>query len=82
MNQVQILGFLVSWEGNADKSTAAMAYFITPCVATVGMLVCYLLLPHLVSTGMRTTIRKNHQNLVEHIRNLTGGFYILELLEI
>lgn len=49
-----------------------MAYFITPCVATVGMLVCYLLLPHLV---------KFTQTLVEHTRELAGGLYIVEQLE-
>lgn len=38
------------YEGNADKCTAAMGYFITPCVATLGMLLCYLLLLNLVST--------------------------------
>uniref|UniRef100_A0A3Q0RSC7 Solute carrier family 29 member 2 n=1 Tax=Amphilophus citrinellus TaxID=61819 RepID=A0A3Q0RSC7_AMPCI len=27
---------------------AALGYFITPCVATLGTLLCYLLLPHLV----------------------------------
>lgn len=27
-----------------------MGYFITPCVATLGTLLCYLLLPHLVRT--------------------------------
>lgn len=31
-----------------------MGYFITPCVATLGMLPCYLLLPHLVRTRMQT----------------------------
>uniref|UniRef100_A0A3B4GRD3 Solute carrier family 29 member 2 n=1 Tax=Pundamilia nyererei TaxID=303518 RepID=A0A3B4GRD3_9CICH len=31
-----------------DQSSAALGYFITPCVATLGTLVCYLLLPRLV----------------------------------
>ncbi|XP_041839898.1 equilibrative nucleoside transporter 2-like isoform X2 [Melanotaenia boesemani] len=30
-----------------DPSSAALGYFITPCVATLGILICYLLLPHL-----------------------------------
>uniref|UniRef100_A0A3Q1H1N6 Solute carrier family 29 member 2 n=1 Tax=Acanthochromis polyacanthus TaxID=80966 RepID=A0A3Q1H1N6_9TELE len=30
-----------------DQSSAALGYFITPCVATLGTLMCYLLLPHL-----------------------------------
>uniref|UniRef100_A0AAQ6A7C0 Solute carrier family 29 member 2 n=1 Tax=Amphiprion ocellaris TaxID=80972 RepID=A0AAQ6A7C0_AMPOC len=30
-----------------DQSSAALGYFITPCVATLGTLLCYLLLPHL-----------------------------------
>ncbi|XP_047189701.1 equilibrative nucleoside transporter 2 [Scophthalmus maximus] len=32
---------------DAEKSLAALGYFITPCVATLGTLLCYLLLPHL-----------------------------------
>uniref|UniRef100_A0A3Q1I1P1 Solute carrier family 29 member 2 n=1 Tax=Acanthochromis polyacanthus TaxID=80966 RepID=A0A3Q1I1P1_9TELE len=31
------------------SNSAALGYFITPCVATLGTLMCYLLLPHLVS---------------------------------
>ncbi|KAM6940534.1 equilibrative nucleoside transporter 2-like [Xenentodon cancila] len=30
-----------------DQNSAALGYFITPCVATLGTLLCYLLLPHL-----------------------------------
>ncbi|KAM4612191.1 equilibrative nucleoside transporter 2-like [Polymixia lowei] len=41
------LAMLCSILSNADESTAAMGYFITPCVATLVTLVCYLLLPHL-----------------------------------
>uniref|UniRef100_A0A8D3BHV2 Equilibrative nucleoside transporter 2-like n=1 Tax=Scophthalmus maximus TaxID=52904 RepID=A0A8D3BHV2_SCOMX len=33
---------------DAEKSLAALGYFITPCVATLGTLLCYLLLPHLI----------------------------------
>ncbi|XP_033985609.1 equilibrative nucleoside transporter 2-like isoform X2 [Trematomus bernacchii] len=36
-----------SSEANADRSSAALGYFITPCVATLGTLLCFLLLPHL-----------------------------------
>lgn len=31
-----------------DSQSAALGYFITPCVATVLTLCCYLVLPHLV----------------------------------
>ncbi|XP_070840333.1 equilibrative nucleoside transporter 2-like [Chaetodon trifascialis] len=41
------LAMLLSIFSNADKSSAALGYFITPCVATLGTLLCYLLLPHL-----------------------------------
>ncbi|XP_070770346.1 equilibrative nucleoside transporter 2-like [Enoplosus armatus] len=41
------LAMLFSILSNADKSSAALGYFITPCVATLGTLLCYLLLPHL-----------------------------------
>ncbi|XP_033479483.2 equilibrative nucleoside transporter 2-like [Epinephelus lanceolatus] len=41
------LAMLLSILSNADESSAALGYFITPCVATLGTLMCYLLLPHL-----------------------------------
>ncbi|KAM9857200.1 equilibrative nucleoside transporter 2-like [Aulostomus maculatus] len=41
------LAMLLSIFSNADERLAALGYFITPCVATLGTLVCYLLLPHL-----------------------------------
>ncbi|KAJ7996326.1 hypothetical protein DPEC_G00235930 [Dallia pectoralis] len=41
------LASLLSIISNADKATAALGYFITPCVATLVTLLCYLLLPHL-----------------------------------
>ncbi|XP_029914187.1 equilibrative nucleoside transporter 2-like [Myripristis murdjan] len=41
------LAMLFSILSNADKSLAALGYFITPCVATLGTLLCYLLLPRL-----------------------------------
>ncbi|XP_070711669.1 equilibrative nucleoside transporter 2-like [Pempheris klunzingeri] len=45
------LAMLFSILSNADKSSAALGYFITPCVATLGTLLCYLLLPHLEFAG-------------------------------
>ncbi|XP_003972280.1 equilibrative nucleoside transporter 2-like isoform X1 [Takifugu rubripes] len=56
------VAMLLSIISNADKSTAAMAYFITPCVATVGMLVCYLLLPHLKFAGFFLN-RRQHDSM-------------------
>ncbi|XP_067084936.1 equilibrative nucleoside transporter 2-like isoform X1 [Osmerus mordax] len=41
------LAMLLSIFSNADKETAALGYFITPCVATLLTLLCYLILPHL-----------------------------------
>ncbi|CAJ1052869.1 equilibrative nucleoside transporter 2-like [Xyrichtys novacula] len=41
------LAMLLSILSNADKNAAALGYFITPCVATLGTLLCYLMLPHL-----------------------------------
>ncbi|KAM7008669.1 equilibrative nucleoside transporter 2-like [Tautogolabrus adspersus] len=41
------LAMLFSILSNADKNSAALGYFITPCVATLMTLLCYLLLPHL-----------------------------------
>ncbi|XP_068178646.1 equilibrative nucleoside transporter 2-like isoform X3 [Antennarius striatus] len=41
------VAMLLSILSNADESSAALGYFITPCVATLGALLCYLLLPHL-----------------------------------
>uniref|UniRef100_A0A3Q3NL72 Equilibrative nucleoside transporter 2-like n=2 Tax=Mastacembelus armatus TaxID=205130 RepID=A0A3Q3NL72_9TELE len=41
------VAMLCSILSNAEKRSAALGYFITPCVATLGTLLCYLLLPHL-----------------------------------
>ncbi|XP_054635459.1 equilibrative nucleoside transporter 2-like isoform X2 [Dunckerocampus dactyliophorus] len=41
------IAMLCSILGNTDINSAALGYFITPCVATLGTLLCYLLLPHL-----------------------------------
>lgn len=35
--------------GDADSETAALGYFVTPCVGTLVTLFSYLLLPRLVS---------------------------------
>uniref|UniRef100_A0A8C6TG88 Solute carrier family 29 member 2 n=1 Tax=Neogobius melanostomus TaxID=47308 RepID=A0A8C6TG88_9GOBI len=42
-----IPNFTIVVAGNADSSSAALGYFITPCVATFATLFFYLLLPHL-----------------------------------
>ncbi|XP_074552378.1 equilibrative nucleoside transporter 2-like [Halichoeres trimaculatus] len=41
------LAMLLSILSKADKDSAALGYFITPCVATLLTLMCYLLLPRL-----------------------------------
>lgn len=48
--------------GKPDRNSAALGYFITPCVATLGTLLCYLLLPHLVS-GRQAAGVWNQQNM-------------------
>ncbi|XP_072318820.1 equilibrative nucleoside transporter 2-like [Eucyclogobius newberryi] len=40
---------LLSILSNADDKSMALGYFITPCVAVLVTLLCYLRLPHLVS---------------------------------
>ncbi|XP_037546538.1 equilibrative nucleoside transporter 2-like [Nematolebias whitei] len=41
------VAMLCSILSKPDRHSAALGYFITPCVATLGTLLCYLLLPHL-----------------------------------
>ncbi|KAG7486646.1 Equilibrative nucleoside transporter 2 [Solea senegalensis] len=41
------IAMLFSILSNTGKSSAALGYFITPCVATLVTLLCYLVLPHL-----------------------------------
>ncbi|KAL0993935.1 hypothetical protein UPYG_G00115750 [Umbra pygmaea] len=41
------LASLLSILSKAEKATAALGYFITPCVATLMTLISYLLLPHM-----------------------------------
>ncbi|XP_053192649.1 equilibrative nucleoside transporter 2-like [Scomber japonicus] len=41
------VAMLCSILSNAGETSAALGYFITPCVATLVTLFCYLLLPHL-----------------------------------
>ncbi|KAM4750609.1 equilibrative nucleoside transporter 2-like isoform 2-T2 [Anableps anableps] len=41
------VAMLCSSMSKSDPASAALGYFVTPCVATLGTLLCYLLLPHL-----------------------------------
>ncbi|XP_015236415.1 PREDICTED: equilibrative nucleoside transporter 2-like [Cyprinodon variegatus] len=41
------VAMLCSIMSKTDTQSAALGYFVTPCVATLGTLLCYLLLPHL-----------------------------------
>ncbi|XP_033828359.1 equilibrative nucleoside transporter 2-like [Periophthalmus magnuspinnatus] len=43
------VAMLLSILSNSDSRSAALGYFITPCVFTLVTLLCYLLLPHLVA---------------------------------
>ncbi|KAM9363517.1 equilibrative nucleoside transporter 2-like [Symphorus nematophorus] len=65
------LAMLLSILSNADKSLAALGYFITPCVATLGTLMCYLLLPHLEFA--RFYLNRSQRVSVETSQELLGS---------
>uniref|UniRef100_A0A6Q2Y2S7 Solute carrier family 29 member 2 n=1 Tax=Esox lucius TaxID=8010 RepID=A0A6Q2Y2S7_ESOLU len=46
------IAMLISIASDTDPETAALGYFITPCVGTLVTLICYLLLPRLVSDSV------------------------------
>uniref|UniRef100_A0A8C7I3N1 Equilibrative nucleoside transporter 2-like n=1 Tax=Oncorhynchus kisutch TaxID=8019 RepID=A0A8C7I3N1_ONCKI len=55
------LAMLVSIASDTDLETAALGYFITPCVGTLLTLISYLLLPRLVSgSALRTWTKYFH----------------------
>uniref|UniRef100_A0A3B5LVX4 Uncharacterized protein n=1 Tax=Xiphophorus couchianus TaxID=32473 RepID=A0A3B5LVX4_9TELE len=43
------VAMLCSIMSKSDPKSAALGYFVTPCLVTLGALLCYLLLPHLVN---------------------------------
>lgn len=51
------LAMLVSIASDTDLETAALGYFITPCVGTLLTLLSYLLLPRLVSGSALRSLR-------------------------
>ncbi|KAJ0033146.1 hypothetical protein NQD34_000253, partial [Periophthalmus magnuspinnatus] len=53
------VAMLLSILSNSDSRSAALGYFITPCVFTLVTLLCYLLLPHLVSAQTTTATYTN-----------------------
>lgn len=59
--------------GKPERNSAALGYFITPCVATLGTLLCYLLLPHLVS-GPQAVGVWNQQNMSSDSLNVVQLF--------
>ncbi|KAM6941620.1 equilibrative nucleoside transporter 2-like [Lycodopsis pacificus] len=65
------LAMLLSILSNAEKSSAALGYFITPCAATLGTLLCYLLLPQLEFA--RFYLDRNHSANVETTPELLSG---------
>ncbi|XP_071360896.1 equilibrative nucleoside transporter 2-like isoform X2 [Trachinotus anak] len=65
------LAMLCSILSNADKSSAALGYFITPCVATLWTLLCYLLLPHLEFA--RFYLNRNQSDEVETSKELLSS---------
>ncbi|CAB1333126.1 unnamed protein product, partial [Coregonus sp. 'balchen'] len=75
------LASLFSILSKADKASAALGYFITPCVATLLTLLSYLLLPHLVSgysSGMTGGQQPVHLLLLRILqRNVLIRCYVL-----
>lgn len=65
------LAMLLSILSNTDKRSAALGYFVTPCVATLGTLLCYLLLPHLEFA--RFYLSRGRSVDVETSQELLGG---------
>ncbi|XP_031732501.1 equilibrative nucleoside transporter 2-like [Anarrhichthys ocellatus] len=65
------LAMLLSILSNADKSSAALGYFITPCVATLGTLLCYLLLPQLEFASFY--MNRNHSATAERTQELLSS---------
>ncbi|XP_071773159.1 equilibrative nucleoside transporter 2-like [Centroberyx gerrardi] len=65
------LAMLFSILSKADKSSAALGYFITPCVATLGTLLCYLLLPRLEFA--RFYLNSSQADEVETTQELING---------
>ncbi|XP_026216606.1 equilibrative nucleoside transporter 2-like isoform X3 [Anabas testudineus] len=65
------IAMLLSILSNADTSSAALGYFITPCVATLGTLLCYLLLPHL--NFARFYLNTSHTDSVQKAQELLTG---------
>uniref|UniRef100_A0A8P4GKI1 Equilibrative nucleoside transporter 2 n=1 Tax=Dicentrarchus labrax TaxID=13489 RepID=A0A8P4GKI1_DICLA len=68
------VAMLFSILSNADENTAALGYFITPCVATLGTLVCYLLLPHL--DFARFYLNRRQSDPAEEVSPLKGSYKV------
>ncbi|XP_054461006.1 equilibrative nucleoside transporter 2-like [Anoplopoma fimbria] len=64
------LAMLCSILSNAGKSSAALGYFITPCVATLVTLLCYLLLPKLEFASFY--LNRSHSENVETSQELSS----------
>ncbi|KAI3353571.1 hypothetical protein L3Q82_020093, partial [Scortum barcoo] len=65
------IAMLFSILSNADKTSGVMGYFITPCVATLVTLMCYLLLPHLEFA--RFYLKRSQTDEVEKTQILLSG---------
>uniref|UniRef100_UPI0037E79605 equilibrative nucleoside transporter 2-like n=1 Tax=Semicossyphus pulcher TaxID=241346 RepID=UPI0037E79605 len=64
------LAMLFSILSDTDGSSDALGYFITPCVATLVTLLCYLLLPHLEFA--RFYLNRSQSDKVETVQKLLG----------
>ena len=56
--------------GDAESKSAALGYFITPCVGTLVTLFSYLTLPRLVSRASSTYHDYDANNLVLNIHSV------------
>uniref|UniRef100_A0A8C5EDB4 Equilibrative nucleoside transporter 2-like n=1 Tax=Gouania willdenowi TaxID=441366 RepID=A0A8C5EDB4_GOUWI len=61
------IAMILAIASEADRETAALGYFITPCVGTLITLLSYMLLPRLVSVAHYIT----HNALISALFNLT-----------
>lgn len=68
------VAMLLSTLSNADSSSAALGYFLTPCVATFVTLICYLLLPHLDFARFYMSHRLDYEpEISKELLNVSGA---------
>uniref|UniRef100_A0A3Q4BK98 Uncharacterized protein n=1 Tax=Mola mola TaxID=94237 RepID=A0A3Q4BK98_MOLML len=73
------IAMLLAIGSDADSETAALGYFITPCVGTLVTLFSYLLLPNLVSKHCTTTLSTVHSPKFLILQIIYGYFVCLSM---